>query len=150
VRKFYTGLATLKLLIVLFFILQGFISLQDGINISVTNLRNNKGYVLISLFKDGVGYPDNTDKAFRKGQVSIKDGKASIAFYGLPKGTYAVAILHDENNDQKMNKSGLGLPKEGYGFSNNVMGAFGPPSFNRASFKYAGSGLSQVNIRTKY
>ncbi|MBK7290922.1 MAG: DUF2141 domain-containing protein [Chitinophagaceae bacterium] len=41
----------------------------------------------------------------------------------------SIAILHDENDDGKMNSNFLGLPKEGYGFSNNVMGNFGPPLF---------------------
>jgi uncharacterized protein (DUF2141 family) len=45
-----------------------------------------------------------------------------------------VAVLHDENNDHKMNLSVFGLPKEGYAFSNNAMGLAGPPSFQKASF----------------
>lgn len=123
---------------------------EEGIKLSVTNLRSDKGFVLVSLFKDGVGYPDDANKAFKTAKVSIKDKKASVLFPGLPSGTYAISILHDENNDQKMNKSFLGLPKEGYGFSNNVIGAFGPPGYIRASFRHTQNALTQVTIRTKY
>ena len=123
---------------------------QEGISLTITNLRNDKGFVLISLFKDGVGYPDNAAKAFKTAKVTIKDKKATFLFSGLPTGTYAISILHDENNDQKMNKSFLGLPKEGYGFSNNAIGAFGPPSLGRASFRHTQNTLTQVSIRTKY
>jgi len=123
---------------------------EEGIKVSVTNLRNNNGHVLISLFREGSGYPDEPEKAIRKGRVTIKDNKAWIIFTGIPAGSYAVAILHDENDDQRMNKTGLGLPKEGYGFSNNVMGAFGPPSYSRASFKFNSTSITQISIKTRY
>ncbi len=123
---------------------------QEGINLTITNLRNDKGFVLVSLFKDGVGYPDDATKAFKTAKVPIKDKKGSFLFSDLPTGTYAISILHDENNDQKMNKSFLGLPKEGYGFSNNAIGAFGPPALKKASFRHTQNALTQVTIRAKY
>lgn len=123
---------------------------QNGIRLTVTNLRNNNGFVLVSLYKEGAGYPDKTEQAFRKERVAIYDKKAVLIFPDVPAGSYAIAILHDENNDQKMNKTTLGLPKEGYGFSNNVVGAFGPPSYKRASFKYAGNMMTDISIRARY
>lgn len=123
---------------------------EEGIRISVINLRNEKGHVLVSLFRDGAGYPDDATKAFRKIKLEISGKKASVLFTGLPAGSYAVSILHDENDDQKLNKTNLGLPKEGYGFSNNVVGAFGPPSWSRASFAHKQGGLTEREIRTRY
>ena len=123
---------------------------EEGIKITVTKLRSNNGNVLVSLFKDGVGYPDDATKAFRKTKLSITDKKASILFSNLPSGVYTVSILHDENDDQKMNKNGLGIPKEGFGFSNNVMGAFGPPSLSKTSFKHTATSLTQKDIRIRY
>lgn len=123
---------------------------DNGISVSICNLRNNKGYVLISLYKDGVGYPDNPDKAIRKAKLAIHNKQAVTSFSGLASGKYAIAILHDENDDQKMNKTFLGLPKEGYGFSNNVMGTFGPPSFSKASFTYSSGKVVSVSIKTRY
>lgn len=123
---------------------------EEGIRISVINLRNEKGHVLVSLFRDGAGYPDDATKAFRKIKLEISGKKASVLFTGLPAGSYAVSILHDENDDQKLNKTNLGLPKEGYGFSNNVVGAFGPPSWSRASFAHKQGGLTVREIRTRY
>ena len=123
---------------------------EEGIKLNVTNLRSDRGFVLVSLFKDGVGYPDDANKAFKTAKVSIKDRKATVLFPGLPTGSYAISILHDENNDQKMNKSFLGLPKEGYGFSNNAIGAFGPPGLSRANFRHTQNTLTQVTIKAKY
>lgn len=125
-------------------------SQTGGIRIDISHLRSNDGHVLISLFKDGSGYPDDPEKAVRKAKISIKENTAWVVFTGLPAGEYAVAVLHDENDDQKMNKNIIGLPKEGYGFSNNAMGTFGPPSFSSASFAYNGNGPVKVGIRTRY
>lgn len=123
---------------------------SEGIRISVTNVRSDRGSVLVSLFKDGVGFPDNPEKAVKRIRLSLSNKKAEVLFSNLTAGTYAVAILHDENSDQKLNKNILGIPKEGFGFSNNVMGTFGPPSFSKASFQHQQGQLTQVTIRTKY
>ncbi len=120
-----------------------------GIRVEITGLRNNNGYVLVSVFKEGNGFPDQAEKAVRKAKLGINNRKAAIVFNDIQPGQYAISILHDENGDQKMNTNGLGIPKEGYGFSNNVTGAFGPPSFKRASFKFNGD-LSAVTIKTRY
>lgn len=123
---------------------------EDGIIINITNLRNDKGHVLVSLFKEGEGFPDKAEKAFRKEKVAVSNKKATIQFSSVPAGNYAVAILHDENDDAKMNKTWLGLPKEGYGFSNNVMGTLGPPAYNKASFRHTAGQATTIEIKTKY
>ncbi len=125
-------------------------SAQNSLSVSITSLRNNKGHILISLFKEGAGYPDEPEKAFRKEKISIVQQKATIVFNNLPAGEYAIAILHDENDDLKMNKTWLGLPKEGYGFSNNVMGTFGPPSYSKAKFSVSPGKTARQEIKTRY
>jgi uncharacterized protein (DUF2141 family) len=123
---------------------------DTGIKISVSHLRNNKGHLLISLFKEGKGFPDEPEKAFRKIKINIADKKASALFINLPSGNYAVALLHDENDDQKMNTNFFGLPKEGYGFSNNEMGIFGPPGYSKASFNYTANTSAIISIKARY
>lgn len=123
---------------------------EEGIKIEISNLRNNKGFVLVSLFKNGEGYPNEPGKAFRKAKLAIRDKKVTITFPELPSASYAIAILHDENGDEKMNKNFMGLPKEGYGFSNNASGVFGPPGYNKASFRHMANTLTAIVIKTKY
>ncbi len=131
--------------------MQSFRPLEDAaIKVAVTNLRNNKGHVLISLFKDGVGYPDKPEKAFRKVKVEVTNKSATVTFEKLPAGSYAVALLHDENSDEKMNTNILGIPKEGYGFSNNVMGAFGPPAYSKASINLSPKTVISTQIKARY
>lgn len=122
---------------------------EDKMTITISGLRSNKGQVLISIFKGSDGYPDKPEKAFKKLQLKVVDKTASIDVFPLPAGDYAIAVLHDENKDGKMNTNWIGFPKEGFGFSNNVMGTFGPPSFSKARITYNGGQL-HTNIRTKY
>ena len=139
-----------SLIFLFIFLLSLRLSGQEGIHVSVIDLRNNNGHVLISLFKDCVGYPDEPEKAYRKAQLVIINQSASILFSGLPAGNYSIAILHDENDDRKMNTNFFGIPKEGYGFSNNVMGTFGPPSCSKASFIHLANSGTAIIIRSRY
>lgn len=68
----------------------------------------------------------------------------------LKVGTYAIALLHDNNYDGKMNKTLFGLPKEGYGFSNNARGRLGPPTFDDASFTLTEGETTLLVIKIKY
>jgi len=63
----------------------------------------------------------------------VQSEKQTIELHGLPTGRYAVAVYQDKDSDNKLDRW-LGLiPKEPYGFSNNV-GQYGPVSFKKASF----------------
>lgn len=123
-------------------------SVNSSLKIRIENLESNKGHVLVSLFHSKEGFPDKPQKAVLKASITIKDNKAWVVFTGLKTGSYAAAILHDENDDLKMNTNFFGIPTEGYGFSNNVMGMFGPPSFSKASFVLSAA-ANEITIRAK-
>lgn len=59
----------------------------------------------------------------------------SFTFKNLESGSYAVALFHDKNSNEKLDTNFIGIPKEGFGFSNNPRVLTGPPSFNKASFE---------------
>src|SRR3546814_16611886 len=74
----------------------------------------------------------------------------TVACLSVPgPGTYAIAIYHDENGDRKFDRSMLGLPEEGYGFSNNAAVVLAPPSFDAVKFK-AADGVTHVDITMRY
>ena len=68
----------------------------------------------------------------------IKDKKCSFSIENLKPGKYAVRYYHDENLNGKMETNLVGKPTEGYGFSNNVIGKFGPPPFEKWLFELNG------------
>jgi uncharacterized protein (DUF2141 family) len=91
------------------------------LTVRVTGARNAKGKIGVTLFQDAQGFPDDTSKAIRQQSAEIdpKTMSAQITFKDVPQGTFAVAVLHDENSNGKMDKNFVGIPKEGYGASNN-------------------------------
>ena len=84
-----------------------------------------------------------------KGSVAKISGEsANCSFSGVPAGTYAVAVFHAENNETTLQTGTFGKPKEGYGFSRNAGGMFGPPSFEEAAIAFDGSKASwPVHLR---
>lgn len=123
---------------------------DSRLEIDITNLRNSKGQLLVSLFNSASGFPDDPKKAYRITRITLTSRSAIARFDDLPSGTYAIAILHDENNDQEMNKNFLGIPREGYGFSNNAQGVFGPPTWPKAGFAFLEGQKLKTTIRTRY
>lgn len=108
---------------------------QNSLTVEVENLRNSKGIVQITLYNKDGSIPDEHYKNhFKMEKVSIINGRSQCTFSNLPKGNYAVNILHDENSNGKIDK-GLILPKEGIGFSNySSIGLTNRPNFKKASF----------------
>ena len=60
--------------------------------------------------------------------------RARIVFDMLEPGDYAVVVIHDDNQNGKLDTGAFGIPKEGYGFSRNAKGRLGPPPFAAARF----------------
>lgn len=117
------------------------------IHISLKNMRSQKGLVHLCLTANQSHFPDcDDDPKARRVTVAAKAGKALFA--SIPMGSYAVAIVHDENGNQKLDKF-VGIPKEGIGFSRNPKFTFGPPKFNKAMFTTT-EGDSFESISVKY
>jgi len=82
-------------------------------------------------------------------QAKPRGGKAVCVFEGIPSGTFAVAVHHDEDGDGKMPTNMVGIPKEGWGVSRNASsGMFGGPTFDDAKFSVSDEPVSlEINVR---
>ncbi|GIV33928.1 MAG: hypothetical protein KatS3mg031_1463 [Chitinophagales bacterium] len=100
--------------------------------INITGIKSVKGVINVALFNSASTF--NTEKAFRTMIAEITSSYMEIQFDSIPPDTYAFAVFHDENANGKLDQNVLGIPKEGFAFSNNAMGGFGPPNFSQASF----------------
>lgn len=113
-----------------------------GIHVKILNIRNSTGTVACALFESPDGFPvEFLRSATNVMVIKIRKTQARCDFEDIPPGTYAMAIIHDENMDGKLETNVLGIPTEGYGFSNDAEGRSGPPSFSAASFRYDGRNL---------
>jgi uncharacterized protein (DUF2141 family) len=105
----------------------------------VTGLRSNAGQIGCTLYNSANGFPGNAAAALQRRWCPIDKGGSRCAFEPVPAGVYAVACLHDENSNGKIDTGFLGIPKEGIVVSNNAKGFMGPPSFKDAAFSFSGA-----------
>ncbi len=121
-----------------------------GIHVKVLNIRNSTGTVDCALFDSPVGFPIQVlHSATNVMVIKIRNTEARSDFEDIPPGTYALAVIHDENMNGKLDTNWLGIPKEGYGFSNDAKALLGAPSFSSASFQYDG-GILYLTISLHY
>jgi uncharacterized protein (DUF2141 family) len=122
------------------------------VSITVTGLRNAKGQVLACLTAQPRAFPDcSKDPAARSAIVPAtgpSTGIVRIDFGHVPAGRYAIALIHDENSNRKLDMA-LIMPREGYGFSRDAPVMMGPPKFDRAAFEVAGEALT-LSARMRY
>jgi uncharacterized protein (DUF2141 family) len=121
-----------------------------GIHVNILDIRNSTGAVACALFESQDGFPTEfLHTATRIIVMRIRQTRARCDFEDIAPGAYALAVIHDENMNGKLDTSWLGIPSEGYGFSNDVKALLGPPSFAAARFPYDGRNL-EMTIRLEY
>ena len=102
------------------------------IDAEVIKLRNDHGQVICTLFTPSDRFPDRSHKGMTIA-VPIHGDHATCRFKQVPYGKYAIVVFHDENHDGEFNQNWLGMPKEGFGFSQNP-GTLKKPVFSDAKF----------------
>ena len=119
------------------------------LTIHMTGFRSGVGAAGVLVFCSPKGWPESNADACEHKSVPIQNGEATIKFDGLKAGTYAAVALHDENMNKKLDRNFLGIPKEGFGFPNNIKVGLRPPSYEAASFKVDGDTTVEIKIQYK-
>ena len=114
------------------------------LTIKITDIRNVEGNLRVALRTD-----ENTTVYSKVVEIDQRTLTAEAVFDTLPEGTYGVAVIHDENKNEKLDFNDVGMPTEGYGHSNNPAKRPGPPSFEETKFAFAAPG-STVGISLIY
>jgi uncharacterized protein (DUF2141 family) len=122
---------------------------SPSLRVEIRNLRNDKGIVRCALFESAAGFPGKLEKAVAGLAVTARGGQARCDFEAVAPGRYAVAVFHDENANGKFDLKLYGVPKEGYGASNNPKPRVGPPRFADAHFEHGERG-SNLQIELHY
>lgn len=118
-----------------------------SLTVEVDQLRSAKGLLQICLTKNPGHFPECEDDPAAIKRTAKANG-GNVAFPALPIGDYALAMIHDENANAKLDTF-AGIPREGIGFSGNPKLTFGPPKFAKVVFSAQTGEASQV-IRMKY
>jgi uncharacterized protein (DUF2141 family) len=117
------------------------------LQIDVQKLRSQKGVLRICLTARPQSFPDCKNDA-RALSRSVPATQTVVKFDGLAPGSYAAAIIHDENGNARLDTL-MGIPREGFGFSRNPAIRFGPPKFDSARFTVDAAATPQ-QVRMRY
>jgi uncharacterized protein (DUF2141 family) len=118
-----------------------YINAQSSLTVEIVNLESNKGVVIVDLL-------DTNEETVMDKTSEIKDNTCTIVYKDLEDGTYAIRYFHDENNNEELDTNFIGIPKEGFGFSNDAFGKFGPKKFKEWLFEVQGD--TKLQITTNY
>ncbi|MFD2264601.1 DUF2141 domain-containing protein [Lacibacterium aquatile] len=119
------------------------------LEIQMEGVRSNKGQLTVTV------YPDDPSRFLASGgkearvRVPVSQPMTEACLEVPKPGTYAIAVYHDENMDRKFNRTFVGLPDEGYGFSRNPTGLLGIPGFDEVKFA-AVAGVNRLTIKITY
>ena len=101
------------------------------LKIEINDLKNNKGHLLLE-------FSDAEENVIKEITQKVENYSCIILIDGLKPGNYSFKYFHDENDNKKMDTNIIGMPKEGFGFSNNATGTFGPPKHEKTIFAFKG------------
>jgi uncharacterized protein (DUF2141 family) len=121
-----------------------------SLEVLVPQVRNTKGGVGCQLFASAQGFPKEGGRALQAVMAPITQGSTRCQFQPVPAGTYAVAVVHDENGNQSLDSNFLGVPTEGYGVSNNRTYALSEPRWDESRFELAAGETRQLTIQLRY
>jgi len=114
---------------------------QFSLTIEISGIKNSTGKIMLQLF-------DENEKVIKQEAGEIREKITLFTIQSLKPGKYAVRYFHDENLNGKMDTNLVGIPKEGYGFSNNATGKFGPPPFEKWLFEISAD--KRINLKPTY
>lgn len=120
------------------------------INVVVDGVRNGNGLMAVTLYADEPRKFLVKKGSMYVGRVNATAPETHMCLYVPKPGVYALAVYHDEDGSRTLKRSGvLGLPEEGYGFSNNPPTIASIPSFRSVRLNISKSGLA-TRIHLKY
>lgn len=131
---------------------------SGSLTVNVTGLKNAVGQVCFSLFEGSQGFPNDPEAVVAQQCVpaavsgSEADGEEAAAetiavtFDSLEMGTYAVSVLHDEDEDQAVGRGTFGIPTEGFGFSQNPVVQTSAPEFTEAALFVIGDITTDIEM----
>jgi len=116
-----------------------------SLELTVTGLSRNEGHVLVAVFDQAELWLKG--KPLRSARAKVEGGEIKLQLDDLPEGaTLALSVVHDLNDNQRLDMNAIGMPTEPYGFSNNASGNFGPPSFEAAKLVLNGSTKHSIKL----
>jgi uncharacterized protein (DUF2141 family) len=120
------------------------------VHAAIDGVKNSKGHVRCGIYRSADGFPKESQRAFKLVTEPADPTGVRCDFSDIPAGTYAISVFHDENDDGVLNTNFLGMPREGYGVSNNHTYAMHAPDFEESHFTVDAQAPTELQIHLKY
>ena len=119
------------------------------LTVVVKDVHSADGAVLIAIYDSDTHFMDPRHAKFTN-RTKASKGEVTFVFHNVPAGKYAISCFHDENGNSRLDTNAMGIPTEGYGFSNDAHGVIGPASFVQAAFDFDGKGNKSIAFSLNY
>ncbi len=139
---------TIRLLLLALLLLGARTALAADLTVNVDAIRNDHGRVYVALFNGASTWLDDQHST-QDDSVPAHPGRVSVTFHNVPPGRYGAVVFHDENGNKVMDYDLIGLPTEGFAFSNQARPFLSAPSFDRCAFDLTGQN-AQIAIKMIY
>lgn len=116
--------------------------------INITGIKENKGLIRVGVFKTEADYKLKTNQ-FRQGSYPIEGKSLTVKYQQIPPGFYAIILYHDINNNDQNDSNAIGIPREPFGFSNNVTPGLSLPDFEKTKFEVTDKNIAlDISLQT--
>ncbi len=117
------------------------------LTIVVHGMDSAVGNLGILIFNNPKGWPDDRIAALKDIAIPAQAGIQTVTIPNLPPGNYAIALIHDTNQNHKLDKNFIGVPKEQWGMSNNPHATIKAPPMSKASFEIKADMQVQIELQ---
>lgn len=123
---------------------------QGKIVANIHDLKNNEGTCIACLFNNASAFNGDDGQPIKCFTANIRHFASQIVFTNIEAGEYAIKVFHDENNNKKIDRNFLGIPKEGYGASLNKLRFAAAPSYHDNIFLLHNDSTKVLRIKLRY
>lgn len=122
------------------------------LEIRVEGIKDLEGEIGVALWNSKLGYPTHLEHAYEAEWIPVKGGETVVVavFDTMPAGEYAVSVVHDTNENRKVDRSFFGFPKEGVGFSNDQKVVMSAPRYDKSKFPLVAGENKIIIIKLDY
>jgi uncharacterized protein (DUF2141 family) len=133
---------------ILFLIVANSSNAQTKVVADIIGLKNNKGVCRACIFTSASSF-SGKGNPFECIVLPVINKAVQARFESIPPGIYAISVFHDSNNNNKLDKNFLGIPKEGYGASKNNLPFASAPNFEDNQFTVHVNTISRLSIKIR-
>ena len=117
----------------------------EDLSFTVTNISEPVGQIMWLLYDSAEAYAEGGE-AVISAKSRVDSESLRVTLHDLAPGSYVIQLFHDANGNGELDTNMLGIPTEGYGFSNDA-GRYGRPSFEDAAVSVEGDTTIEVRVR---